>query len=659
MKTCSRCGFSGDLTHCPNDGEVLLDDSDLASRAAPEPTQAPPPVPRRAHGVVPKPVDTGAETMADSDPDVVGLRDAQYGKWAEPEVKKKQGDPMIGRVVSGRYEVLSLLGQGGMGAVYKAREANLRRVIALKILLKDFAENETVVRRFHQEALAASRLTHPNTIRVIDFGQDGEDGLLYMAMEFLRGVSLAQELTRGGPMSPRRAVYIMRQMCKSLAEAHKAGIIHRDLKPDNIFLVEIEGERDFVKVLDFGVAKLKDKESGEGTLTQAGMIFGTPKYMSPEQARSASLDPRSDVYALGVILYEMLTGRPPFSGDNPLAVLIAHVNEQPKRFIVANPNVQVPTPLEAVVFRALAKEREDRQASVDALLLELEAVDELLQGASWESLSDRLPQMLPGADGDPSLVGPAILPAGSSGTLPGQGLGGGTIRLDANGQPLPPLGGPSGSTLGLAVGELAVPVDETPPRRNNTAMIALAALLVPLGAAGAWFALGNSDPPSVDPTLAASNGPPSEAPTTSPPTLAAATEPPRPQLPGSGADDGLGKSCLIATDPVGVKVFTTDVPEQLVGVTRTGLAVRIKAPTRYALKLTGYKDQTIDLDPKADPCFAQVKMRAVPGAISRPTPPSASPGGSTIVIGGGGTAPATGAPRPPPPSTKASRIEFE
>jgi serine/threonine protein kinase len=136
----------------------------------------------------------------------------------------------------------------------------------------------------------------------------------------------------------------MRQCCKSLAEAHKAGIIHRDLKPDNIFLVDIEGERDFAKVLDFGVAKLKEFEGKDGTLTQAGMIFGTPKYMSPEQARSGNLDARSDVYALGIIMYEMLMGKPPFSADNPLSILISHVNEQPRRFAQFNPGSTCPRP---------------------------------------------------------------------------------------------------------------------------------------------------------------------------------------------------------------------------------------------------------------------------------------------------------------------------
>ena len=417
MKTCPRCGFTGDGTHCPNDGEALRGPVTLAARSAPNPTQAPPATPRVSHAPAAAPADLGSETIADglsadaldgaSEADL--MRDENFGKWAEPKARKKAADPMIGRVINGRYEVLSLLGQGGMGAVYKAREQRLRREVALKILLKEFSENETVVQRFYKEALAASRLAHPNTIRVYDHGEDGEDGLLYIAMEFLRGRSLAQELSRGGAMPPKRAIHILRQVCRSLQEAHQAGIIHRDLKPDNIFLVDIQGERDFVKVLDFGVAKLKDKEAGESTLTQAGMIFGTPKYMSPEQARSQPLDARSDVYALGVILYEMLMGRPLFSGDNPLAILIAHVNERPRRFAEVNPGAEVPPALEAVVFKAIDKDPDARQLSAEALHAELEAVDELLQGATWESLADRLPGFLPGADGTPSMVGPAIL----------------------------------------------------------------------------------------------------------------------------------------------------------------------------------------------------------------------------------------------------------
>jgi hypothetical protein len=233
VKTCPRCGFTGDISHCPNDGEVLLAPDDLARRQAADPTMAPEPV-ARAHPAVPVAV---AATIADlSNPDVIAsagvstsadtvmglpdappehgsdaehagppveevLRDENFGKWAEPEVKKKAGDPMIGRTLSGRYEIISLLGQGGMGAVYKARQPAVKRMIALKVLLKEFAENDTVVKRFHQEALAASRLTHPNTIKVFDFGQT-EDGILYMAMELLRGESLAHAVTRADPWRP-------------------------------------------------------------------------------------------------------------------------------------------------------------------------------------------------------------------------------------------------------------------------------------------------------------------------------------------------------------------------------------------------------------------------------------------------------------------------
>lgn len=692
MKTCPRCGFTGDISHCPNDGEVLLASDDLARRQAADPTMAPEPV-ARAHPAVPVAV---APTIADlSNPDVIAsagvstsadtvmglpdpppepsaghdhdadaehkgppveevLRDENFGKWAEPEVKKKAGDPMIGRMLSGRYEIISLLGQGGMGAVYKARQPAVKRMIALKVLLKEFAENDTVVKRFHQEALAASRLTHPNTIKVFDFGQT-EDGILYMAMELLRGESLAHALSRGGPMAPKRVVHIMRQCCKSLSEAHKAGIIHRDLKPDNIFLVEIEGERDFAKVLDFGVAKLKEYEGKEGTLTQAGMIFGTPKYMSPEQARSANLDARSDVYALGVIMYEMLMGKPPFTADNPLSILISHVNEQPRRFAQFNPGLQIPTALEAVVFKALAKDREQRHPSVDHMLAEFEAVDELLMGTPYETLAGRLPALLPGAEGDPSLVGPAFVPAGQSGTAPATPLEkGGTIRLGEDGQPI--LGDQS-PTTSMPVGEIMATSELEVPRKKSGLGLFVGIGLAAAGMAAAAVVALKPAPPAPDPLpdapassglAAAGAGPATNAPTAAP------TEAPN-ALASAGQADGKNlKACLIVSEPAGAKVFEAAAPDVQVGVTKAnGLTVRIEATTKYLVKQTGYRDGEVTVDVGADPCVAQVRLKAMPRAISQSGGGTAganpTPGGGTIVIGtpgGDGAKPANAPERP-------------
>ncbi len=684
MKTCPRCGFTGEISHCPNDGEVLLAPDDLARRQAADPTMAPEPI-ARAHPAVPVAV---APTLADlSNPDVIAsagvstsdptamglpegppdadhpgppveevLRDENFGKWAEPEVKKKAGDPMIGRMLSGRYEIISLLGQGGMGAVYKARQPAVKRMIALKVLLKEFAENDTVVKRFHQEALAASRLTHPNTIKVFDFGQT-EDGILYMAMELLRGESLAHALSRGGPMAPKRVVHIMRQCCKSLSEAHKAGIIHRDLKPDNIFLVEIEGERDFAKVLDFGVAKLKEYEGKEGTLTQAGMIFGTPKYMSPEQARSGNLDARSDVYALGVIMYEMLMGKPPFTADNPLSILISHVNEQPRRFAQFNPGLQIPTAIEAVVFKALAKDREQRHPSVDHMLAELDAVDELLMGTPYETLAGRLPALLPGAEGDPSLVGPAFVPAGQSGTAPSAPLEkGGTIRLGEDGQPI--LGDQS-PTTSMPVGEIMATSELEAPRKKSGLGLVLGIGLAVAGAAAAAVVALKPAPPAPDPlpdapassglTAGAAGLPttaPSAAPTAAPSALASA-----------GQGDANLKACLIVSEPAGAKVFDASAPDVQVGVTKAnGLTVRIGATTKYLVRQTGYRDGEVTVDFAADPCVAQVRLKAMPRAISQtgggPSGTNPTPGGGTIVIGTPGNDPAKPAGAPERPSSR-------
>ncbi len=293
-------------------------------------------------------------------------------------------DPLIGQEIAGRFLVESKIGEGGMGAVYKARQRNMDRHVAIKVLLRGMSTNDTVIRRFQLEALAVSKLKHPNTIQIFDFGET-PDGQLYIAMEFLEGTPLQKVLSTERLVPAKRALRIGAQIAKSLREAHGKGIIHRDLKPDNVFLCTVGEQTDFVKVLDFGVAKIKEGDEKQATLTKAGAIFGTPRYMSPEQSVSANVDHRSDLYAIGVILYEMMLGKPPFDADTAVGILIKHMQEEAPSFVQARPDVVLPDEVEALVMRLLSKSPDDRPQSAEALIRELETVEAALDD-TWRKV---------------------------------------------------------------------------------------------------------------------------------------------------------------------------------------------------------------------------------------------------------------------------------
>ena len=263
-------------------------------------------------------------------------------------------DSLIGRVIGGRFKITGVIARGGMGKVYRAEQAPLGRVCAVKVLNPGYAgeQDPEFHKRFFLEASIASKLTHPNTVTVFDYGRDGD--VYFMAMEYLEGQTLHRAIRDAGYLPEDRAVHIARQICRSLREAHAHGVIHRDLKPANIFLVEHGDETDYVKVLDFGLVK-NVADTGED-LTQTGMFMGSPKYMSPEQIRGDRVDARTDVYALGIILYEMLTGKVPFDRATSVNILMAHVHEEPPPMRETNPLIAVSAAVEEVVARCMAKD---------------------------------------------------------------------------------------------------------------------------------------------------------------------------------------------------------------------------------------------------------------------------------------------------------------
>ncbi len=295
-----------------------------------------------------------------------------------------QPDPFIGRdILGGQFQILQKVGSGGMGAVYKALQPEMNRMVGVKILHPKLANRKDLVSRFRREARALSQLTHPNTVKVFLYGEL-EDGSLYIIMEFLEGKNLNQTVRADGPFSMERALPILIQVCGALDEAHRAGIIHRDLKPENIFLVQGATLRDFPKVLDFGLAKVGERQMRPGSviLTQEGMVFGTPEFMSPEQAQGKTLTAASDIYSLAVILYEVLTGKLPFDARTPMDYIQLHVQGRPVPLNQRVVGRTFPPLLEEIIGRALAKSSEERFASAADFA---EAMQSVLLGSGHAS----------------------------------------------------------------------------------------------------------------------------------------------------------------------------------------------------------------------------------------------------------------------------------
>ncbi len=351
------------------------------------------------------------------------------------QFEAQQHDPLMGTLMGGRYLIVGRVGTGGMGTVYRAEQRGLGRPVALKVLKSELVSDRETVARFEREAKAMSLLVHPNTVRVFDFGED-PGGHLYLAMELLEGELLTTKLAREGALDVKEAVAIAQQILRSLHEAHTKGLVHRDLKPDNIYLTHVEGSPEpVVKVLDFGIAKIfrDDAKPIDQLETQAGTVFGTPRYMSPEQAQGKALDPRSDLYSVGILLFQLLTGDAPFTDEDAVVVMAKHIREDVPLASDAAPDRPIPASLAFHIQKALEKDPARRFASAEQFEQALTAIypdidrERALRRAGRRSRSglmqDRryVPHAIAGALGVLALVALALfatLPSPSTTSLP-------------------------------------------------------------------------------------------------------------------------------------------------------------------------------------------------------------------------------------------------
>ncbi|MEW6211402.1 MAG: bifunctional serine/threonine-protein kinase/formylglycine-generating enzyme family protein [Acidobacteriota bacterium] len=331
--------------------------------------------------------------------------------------KTQPQDRFIDTLFDERYRITEKVGEGGMGKVYKAHHIHMDVMVAIKILHSHLASDQNTLSRFRREARAAAQIVHPNAVRVIDFGVERETGTAYLVMEFLEGCDLRQRLKQNPVMDFEEAVNIFRQACAGVHAAHLKGIIHRDLKPDNVWLLKAEDKQESVKVLDFGIAKLRMlKEDASMAVTQAGMVIGTPHYMSPEQCRGEELDPRADIYSLGVIFFEMITGDVPFQSQTPLGIVHKHIFEPPPDPRQRRPDL--PEQVARALLRSLSKDKEGRQSTAIELASEIE---QAFHSAGFQfklgayTMQFTSAQMTSGLPSDSSFAPPSI---------PGQRIGG-------------------------------------------------------------------------------------------------------------------------------------------------------------------------------------------------------------------------------------------
>jgi serine/threonine-protein kinase len=520
-------------------------------------------------------------------------------------------DPLLGRVINDRFRVIAMVAKGGMGKVYRAEQAPLGREVALKVLNPNYNgdQDPEFHKRFFLEASICSKLTHPNTVTIFDYGRTDDD-VYFIAMEMLEGRTLHRALREHGPFPPQRALHVARQIARSLREAHGMGVIHRDLKPANVYLVKHGDETDFVKVLDFGLVKNVTDTAED--LTQTGLFMGSPKYMAPEQIRGEKTDARSDIYSLGVMLYEMLTGKVPFDRQSSVNILMAHVHEPPPPFVTTNPANDVPAALEAVVMKALAKEADDRYSSMDDLLVAMKNVttesgQSLLGGASIElGTTGRFAAMA----GTPS---PDALRISTSGSGPVMPPSSGANALPTAGHT------PHGvSAAALAASGPQPSSGETGTGSRNVAIVvAVLGVLLVVGAVAYSF---SGDPPAVVADLPTSTAsPPAEG--TGTETSSVGTTPPpaplRTLVSLRSAPSGATVVVTDARDPEGTEYGPTPADVEWSGDD----AMRGREVT-FVFELRGHHPFSVTRTITGDALDVSAELEALPvGRPYRPRPP--------------------------------------
>jgi serine/threonine-protein kinase len=528
-------------------------------------------------------------------------------------------DPLIGRVISDRFKVAALIARGGMGKVYRAEQSPLGRTCALKILDPHYAGDydPEFHKRFFLEASIASKLTHPNTVTIFDYGRTDDD-IYYIAMEYLEGRTLHRAIRDAGFLPEERAAHVARQVCRALREAHAVGVVHRDLKPANIFLVEHGDEADFVKVLDFGLVKNVSENKGED-LTQTGLFMGSPKYMAPEQIRGDSIDARTDIYGLGIILYEMITGKVPFDHPNSVNILMAHVSEAPPPMHQVNPAIRISPQLRDIVGRCMAKSPDERFRSMEEVLAALKSI-------GGTGLATSVGQQVAAGGPDASLAASGRRPV----TAPSEDIGSDPTFVSTSGSdnstPVRPASHSPADSAALPGPPFAVPPPRTYRAKRVAAMlgiggVAMAGSFVLVHAAFRREAptakpIAASEPQArameyVTPRASAETTPPKVGPLQQlppPATLSVVTDPPGARVREDGVDVCDSTPCEIAYEGLDVA------KEHKLVLLRSGYRVETRtakaAEGRVSVKLL-----PLPPTPHAPPALAPAAQKSEPLAL--------------------------------------------